>query len=122
MLTVIKDELNELAEKHSVPRRTAIEVEDGVLDEEDLITNDRSVVVVTTAGYVKRMPLDDEFATTQTRGTRGKAAAKMSDEEDEIAHFFVCNDHDALLFITAKGVSSVPTQPVTQHTALRHST
>ena len=26
----------------------------------------------------------------------------MDDEDDEIAHFFVCNDHDALLFITAK--------------------
>ena len=44
---------------------------EGELDEEDLITNDRSVVVVTKAGYIKRMPLDDEFAQTQSRGTRG---------------------------------------------------
>lgn len=37
----------------------------GELHEEDLLANDRSVVVVTAAGYIKRMPLE-EF-TSQNR-------------------------------------------------------
>lgn len=41
----------------------------------------------------------------QKRGTRGKAGAKMSDAEDEVAHFLTCRDHNTLLFVSDRGVA-----------------
>ena len=55
--------------------------------------------MVTRSGYVKRLPVEEFEA--QSRGGRGKAGAKLSAQKgDAVAHFFSCNDHDALLFIT----------------------
>jgi DNA gyrase/topoisomerase IV subunit A len=34
-------------------------VSTGELNEEDLLANDNSIIVVTRAGYIKRMPLAD---------------------------------------------------------------
>ncbi|CAM9940419.1 unnamed protein product, partial [Phaeothamnion confervicola] len=97
-------ELTELKRMHAVPRRTVIKPDEGELNEEDLLANDRSVIVATAAGYIKRMPLE-EFA-AQNRGTRGKAGAKMSDDEDVVVHFFLCQqDHDTLLFVSDRGVA-----------------
>ncbi|CAM9675174.1 unnamed protein product, partial [Laminaria digitata] len=100
---VIVDELTQAKEKHAVPRRTMIKPDEGELHEEDLLANDSSVVVVTAAGYIKRMPLE-EF-TAQNRGTRGKAGAKMSSDHDLVQHFFTCQDHDTILFVSNKGVA-----------------
>lgn len=68
--SVIKAELLQLGASYGVPRRSEIDDDsgDGALNEQDLITNARSVVVVTQAGYIKRMPLDTgEFAESQVR-------------------------------------------------------
>ena len=53
---VLKEELKGLGDKYAVPRRSEIDDDsgDGALNEQDLITNARSVVVVTRAGYIKR--------------------------------------------------------------------
>ena len=59
-------------------------------------------MMVTEAGYIKRMPLD-EFE-SQRRGGRGKAGARMS-QDDLVHHFFACNDHDHVVFISEKGVA-----------------
>lgn len=40
----------------------------GELHEEDLLANDSSVVVVTAAGYIKRMPLEDFTAQNRCEG------------------------------------------------------
>jgi DNA gyrase subunit A len=58
--------------------------------------------MVTGSGYIKRMPLV-EFE-QQRRGTRGKAGARMA-EDDLLMHFLACNDHDRVLFISEKGVA-----------------
>eukprot|EP00903_Cladosiphon_okamuranus_P010462 g9898.t1 len=100
---IIVEELTEAKNKHAVPRRTLIKPDEGELHEEDLLANDSSVVVVTAAGYIKRMPLE-EF-TAQNRGTRGKAGAKMSSDHDVVQHFFTCQDHDTILFVSDRGVA-----------------
>ncbi|CBN74882.1 DNA gyrase subunit A [Ectocarpus siliculosus] len=103
VMDIIVEELTEAKNKHAVPRRTMIKPDEGELHEEDLLANDNSVVVVTAAGYIKRMPLE-EF-TAQNRGTRGKAGAKMSSDHDVVQHFFTCQDHDTILFVSDKGVA-----------------
>lgn len=53
------------------------------------------------SGYIKRLPAEEFEA--QSRGGKGKSGAKLSTEEDSVAHFFACNDHDSVLFVTDKG-------------------
>jgi DNA gyrase subunit A len=64
-----------------------------------------TVIVVTRAGYIKRMPL--ETFESQGRGTRGKRGSSSSDSSvnDEVSHVITCNDHDTLLMITQNGVA-----------------
>ena len=67
---IILEELNKIDEKFSSPRKTEILDLGGGLDDIDLIANDRSVVLLTEAGYLKRMPVN-EFEST-SRGSRVK--------------------------------------------------
>ncbi|CAM9466525.1 unnamed protein product [Ascophyllum nodosum] len=109
VLEMMVEELSEAKEKHAVPRRTLIMPEEGELQEEDLLANDSSVVVVTNAGYIKRMPLEEFSAQSRhdgdVPGTFGKAGAKLSSEDDVVQHFFTCQDHDTILFMSDKGVA-----------------
>ncbi len=99
---IILEELNKIDERFSSPRKTEILDLGGGLDDIDLIANDRSVVLLTEAGYLKRMPVS-EFEST-SRGSRGKAGTKTQ-EDDEVKLFISCNDHDTLLLFSDRGVS-----------------
>ncbi len=99
---IILEELNKIDEKFSSPRKTEILDLGGGLDDIDLIANDRSVVLLTEAGYLKRMPVN-EFEST-SRGSRGKAGTKTQGD-DEVKLFISCNDHDTLLLFSDRGVS-----------------
>ncbi len=101
---IILEELNKIDERFSSPRKTEILDLGGGLDDIDLIANDRSVVLLTEAGYLKRMPVN-EFEST-SRGSRGKAGTKTH-EDDEVKLFISCNDHDTLLLFSDRGVSYV---------------
>lgn len=106
VLEIIETELKQLKEKHSTPRRTEILDLEGGLEDIDLIANERSVVLLTENGYLKRMPVS-EFEST-SRGTRGKAGTKSQGEE-AVCLFISCNDHDSLLLFSDRGVVySVP--------------
>lgn len=102
VMSIISRELDEVKRAHGAPRRSEIMLGDGELSDLDMIANDRSVVLVTRKGYVKRMPLREFEA--QHRGTRGKSGAKMR-EDDTVAHFFSCHDHDTVLAISTRGVA-----------------
>ena len=79
---------------------------EGGLEDIDLIANERSVVLLTDAGYLKRMPVS-EFEST-SRGTRGKAGTRSQGEEG-VKLFISCNDHDSLLLFSDRCVVySVP--------------
>jgi DNA gyrase subunit A len=102
VLGLIQEELVQLRERHSVPRRTEILDLAGGLEDIDLIANERSVVLLTETGYLKRMPVSEFEATS--RGTRGKAGTRSQGEE-AVKLFIGCNDHDTLLLFSDRGVA-----------------
>ncbi|RXJ94299.1 DNA gyrase subunit A [Arcobacter sp. AHV-9/2010] len=97
---IIKEELNEIKEKFSNPRRTEIEDSYDEIDVEDLIPNEPMVVTITHNGYVKRVPI--KSYERQKRGGKGKVAVTTHDD-DFIERFFVSNTHDTLMFVTNMG-------------------
>jgi DNA gyrase subunit A len=103
---LIEEELRVIRSRYDSPRRTEILDLEGGLEDIDLIANERSVVLLTENGYLKRMPVSEFEATS--RGTRGKAGTKSQGEE-AVKLFISCNDHDALLLFSDRGVVySVP--------------
>ncbi|MBD2652104.1 DNA topoisomerase (ATP-hydrolyzing) subunit A [Synechocystis sp. FACHB-383] len=98
---IIEEELEQIKAIHATPRRTVIVQEDGELIDTDLIANDQALILLTEQGYIKRMPANT-FG-TQNRATRGKAAAKIK-EDDGVEHFLSCCDHDKVLFFSDRGV------------------
>ena len=101
VLTIITEELGAIRTRYLSPRRTEILDLEGGLEDIDLIANDRSVVLLTENGYLKRMPVSEFEATS--RGTRGKAGTKTQGEE-AVRLFISCNDHDNLLLFSDRGV------------------
>jgi len=99
---IIVDELNKIDQRFSSSRKTEILNLGAGLDDIDLIANERSVVLLTENGYLKRMPVS-EFEST-SRGTRGKAGTKTQGD-DEVKLFISCNDHDTLLLFSDRGVA-----------------
>jgi DNA gyrase subunit A len=98
---IIEEELNDIKRIHASPRRTEIVQAEGELLPTDLIANEQAVILVTEQGYVKRMPVATFEA--QSRATRGRAGAKMK-EDDGVEHFITCCDHDNILFFSDRGV------------------
>jgi DNA gyrase subunit A len=98
---IIESELTTIRNVHATPRRTEIVQGEGELLDKDLIANEQSVILLTEQGYIKRMPVSTFEA--QSRATRGKAAAKMK-EDDGIEHFMTCCDHDTVMFFSDRGV------------------
>ncbi|MEB3265472.1 MAG: DNA gyrase subunit A [Cyanobacteriota bacterium] len=106
VFALMEEELRVLRDRYSSPRRTEILDLEGGLDDIDLIANERSVVLLTETGYLKRMPVSEFEATS--RGTRGKAGTRGQGEE-AVKLFISCNDHDSLLLFSDRGVVySVP--------------
>ena len=102
ILAIIETEVERLRDRHVTPRRTVIERDDGELTDISLIANEQVVILVTEYGYIKRMPVDTFEA--QSRATRGKAGARMK-EDDGIQHFITCCCHDHVLFFSDRGVA-----------------
>ena len=98
---LITEELAVIRSRYDSPRRTEILDLEGGLEDIDLIANERSVVLLTENGYLKRMPVSEFEATS--RGTRGKAGTKSQGEE-AVRLFISCNDHDNLLLFSDRGV------------------
>ena len=98
---IIIEEVTNIKNTHATPRRTEIIQGEGELLDIDLIANEQAVILLTEHGYVKRMPVSAFDA--QNRATRGKAGAKIK-EDDAIEHFITCCDHNTLLFFSDRGV------------------
>ncbi|WKT83022.1 MULTISPECIES: DNA gyrase subunit A [unclassified Thermosynechococcus] len=101
ILEIIEKEVTELKAKFATPRRSLIVQADGEISDTDLIANDKSVILVTQQGYIKRMPVDTFEA--QSRDGRGRKGAEIK-EDDAVEHFFSCNDHDRILFFSDRGL------------------
>jgi DNA gyrase subunit A len=102
ILEIIETEVSQIKATHATPRRTEITQLEGELGDIDLIANEKAVILLTEQGYIKRM-LVNEFS-AQARATRGKAAAKIK-EDDGVEHFLTCCDHDSVLFFSDRGVA-----------------
>ncbi|HEY9780332.1 MAG TPA: DNA topoisomerase (ATP-hydrolyzing) subunit A [Leptolyngbyaceae cyanobacterium] len=101
ILEIIETEVTQLKTTHATPRRTVIELLENEFDDIDLIANEKSVILLTEQGYIKRMPLNTFEA--QSRATRGKSGTRMK-EDDGVEHFLTCCDHDSVLFFSQRGV------------------
>ena len=101
MLAVIRKEVEELGEKYGDDRRTEI-VPHGVkaFRIEDVIPDEKTVVMMTRDGYLKRMP-PDTFK-TQKRGGKG-VMGLTTKEEDVVDKIFMTSTHTRLLFFTTSG-------------------
>ncbi len=98
---VITDELNTLKKTFGDERRTEISLAiDLDIEDEDLIPVEDVMIVITQAGYTKRMPID--LARTQNRGGVGVTGLKTNDD-DVLEHIILTSTHDYLLFFTNKG-------------------
>jgi DNA gyrase subunit A len=97
---IIKDELQEVADKYGDERRTEIMGHTGTLSIEDLIADEEMVITVSHSGYIKRMPVDTYRM--QGRGGRGVNGMETK-EEDWVEHLFVASTHDYLMFFTRQG-------------------
>ncbi len=100
LVSVIRDELEEIRNTYGDERRTEIVTSHQDLSMEDLINEEDLVVTISHQGYGKTQPLDSYQA--QRRGGRGKAAAAVKDE-DFIEHLLVAHSHDTLLCFTNMG-------------------
>ncbi|HTX62914.1 MAG TPA: DNA gyrase subunit A, partial [Acidimicrobiales bacterium] len=97
---LIADELKDLKTRYGDPRRTRIVPGFTARTLADLIPDMDVVVLVTRAGYVKRLPLDQYRR--QRRGGRGLGQIETK-EEDFVIHTFVTRTHDDVLFFTNLG-------------------
>ncbi len=100
ILGIVKDELDEIAERYGDDRRTEIAAAEGEVDIEDMIADQQMVVSLTASGYAKRLPL--ATYRQQRRGGRGVMGMNLK-EGDFIEHLHVCSTHDYLLFFTNRG-------------------
>src|SRR3954452_21037272 len=97
---LIKEELQEIADRYGDERRTEITHAEDDVDIEDLIADKQMVIAITHSGYIKSLPLD-----TYRMQRRGGVAVTGMDMkyDDYIEHLFVCSTHDYLLFFTNRG-------------------
>lgn len=97
---IIKDELLEIKEKYTTPRKTKITNETKDLDIEDLIAEEEVVVTVTKAGYIKRIPV--ATYRQQKRGGKGLQGVNLK-ESDFVEHLFIASTHAYMLFFSTLG-------------------
>jgi len=99
-MEIIKDELLQVKEKYGDERRSNIEYAGGEFSVEDMIPNEKVVITISHAGYIKRTPLAEYK--TQNRGGVGQKASTTRDE-DFLEDLFVGTNHQYMLFFTQKG-------------------
>ena len=99
---LIINELENIKNKFSVPRRTKII--DAVLNYniEETIQKESVVISITNQGYIKRSPLSALKA--QKRGGKGKSGISTR-EEDFVVQIFTANTHTPVLFFSTQGLA-----------------
>ncbi len=98
---VISNELRNIKDKFSIPRRTKII--DAVLnyDIEETIQKQSILITVTFQGYIKRGSLNN--VKTQKRGGKGKTGITTRNE-DSVVQTLSVNTHTSVLFFSTEGL------------------
>ena len=99
-MSIIKEELLEVQSKYGDERRSVIEYAGGDVSITDLIPDEKVVITISHAGYIKRTSLTEYK--TQNRGGVGQKASTTRNE-DFLEHLFVGTNHQYMLFFTQKG-------------------
>jgi len=99
-MEIIKDELAVIRDKYGDERRSVIEYAGGDLSIEDMIPDEKVVITISHAGYIKRTSLTEYK--TQHRGGVGQKASTTRNE-DFLENLFVGTNHQYMLFFTQKG-------------------
>ena len=99
-MQIITDELLVIKDKYGDERRSVIEFAGGNFSMEDMIPDEKVVITISHAGYIKRTPLTEYK--TQNRGGVGQKASTTRNE-DFLEHLFVGTNHQYMLFFTQKG-------------------
>ena len=101
LLKVISEDLKNIKEKFSVPRRTKII--DAVLnyDIEETIQKENVIITVTLQGYIKRGALSS--VKQQKRGGKGKTGI-VTREEDSVVQTLSVSTHTQVLFFSTEGL------------------
>jgi len=99
-MDIIKEELEEIKAKYGDDRRTDIDIAGGDVSITDLIPDEKVVLTISHAGYVKRTSLMEYK--TQNRGGVGQKGSTTRNEYF-LEHLFVGTNHQYLIFFTEKG-------------------
>ncbi|MCH9659313.1 MAG: DNA gyrase subunit A [Bacteroidetes bacterium] len=99
-MDIIKEELAEIRDKYGDERRSRIEYAGGDVSITDLIADEKVVITISHAGYIKRTPLV-EYKKQNRGGVGQKASATRN--EDFLEHLFVGTNHQYMLFFTQNG-------------------
>lgn len=101
MLSVIASEVAELREKYADDRRTEI-LKHGIKEFsiEDVVPDTATVVMITRAGYIKR--IDPDTFKSQKRGGKGVSGLTTKDE-DIVDQVFSTTTHKDMFFFTTRG-------------------
>ena len=99
-MSIIKEELEEIRAKYGDERRSVIEYAGGDVSITDLIPDEKVVITISHAGYIKRTSLTEYKK--QNRGGVG-AKATSTRNEDFLEHLFVGTNHQYMLFFTQTG-------------------
>ncbi|MBL4876274.1 MAG: DNA gyrase subunit A [Cohaesibacteraceae bacterium] len=102
IVDIIRNEMLEVKENFSTPRRTEILEGGAELEDEDLIVREDMVVTVSHTGYIKRVPLSSYRA--QRRGGKGRSGMSTRNE-DFVTKLFVVNTHTPVLFFSSRGIA-----------------
>jgi DNA gyrase subunit A len=108
VMTIIKEELKAIKEKHATPRMTDIVPDEGEIAIEDLIANEGVIITITHNGLIKRTNVSSYRS--QRRGGKGvigmttrESSTPEADDADFIEHLFTASTHDYLMFFTNSG-------------------
>lgn len=101
ILSVIKGEVEKLQEKYGDVRKTRVyKSKVGEFSDEELIPNEKTLITMSTSGYIKRVPK----TTFKTQGRGGKGVIGMTTkQEDTIDKIVSAQTHDNMLFFTDYG-------------------
>jgi len=100
LLATIKDELLELKEKYTSPRKSEIVPWEGDISKADMTPREGCFITVSHKGFIKRTS-DSEYR-TQKRGGKGVQGGNTYDD-DFIQHIFTANTHDFIMFFMKNG-------------------
>ena len=100
LLTVIRTEILEIADKYGDDRKTQIGYDEFDISMEDLIPETNTVITMTKVGYIKRMGTDN--FKSQHRGGKGIKGMETI-QDDYMVEMLMTTSHHYLMFFTNMG-------------------